>query len=124
MTDQGRITLAEAMGWRWVENQGNAGGGRWYKPDGDYLDFVSAKWRMPFSPFTDANDDYAVLEWMRENLTERVVAEYPGTKWELELESIQDAPSNPFFNSWCQYQVGDYARAALKVIETTEGSDQ
>ena len=51
-----------------------------------------------FDPFTDANDDYAVLEWMRK----------------------QGAATGAFelHNSYkANYFIGDYARAALKVID-------
>lgn len=83
-----RIKLAEAMDWyingnRW-ENK-HLGEERHTCPD----------------PFTDANDDYSVLEWAR-------------TRWD---KSGAD---------WCEfwfdlnhagsYQIGDYARAALKVL--------
>lgn len=49
-------------------------------------------------PFTDANDDYAVLEWVRN--------ERQGTGDICEFESPQ-----------CDYQIGDHARAALKVLQ-------
>ena len=52
-----------------------------------------------FDPFTDANDDYLVLEWMRE--TESVYCAYDEIEHEWSLD----------------YQIGEYARAALKVIE-------
>ena len=53
----------------------------------------------PFDPFTDANDDYAVLEWIRQQHFVTYFTAY------LENEYTQD------------YKIGDYARAALKVIE-------
>lgn len=49
-----------------------------------------------FNPFTDANDDYAVLEWMREN-------------------DKLDSDNFDLHYQW-NYQVGDYARAALKAL--------
>ena len=56
-----------------------------------------------FDPFTDANDDYAVLEWMRNNVDAR--------EWTHVL-------SDDFRGGMmCNYQIGDYARAALKVIK-------
>jgi len=59
------------------------------------------------NPFTDANDDYAVLEWMREQVE-------PGQPY--------GEPSWPFLGALkgdlqIAYRVGDYARAALKVID-------
>jgi len=53
----------------------------------------------PFDPFNDANDDYAVMEWIRKQHFVTYLTAY------LEHEYTQD------------YQIGDYARAALKVIE-------
>ena len=49
-----------------------------------------------FDPFIDANHDYAVLEWMRGQ----------GTKYHFIFK----------FSAW-EYQIGEYARAAIKVIE-------
>ena len=51
-------------------------------------------------PFTDANDDYAVLEWMREN--EMV------PNW----RTIDFLACGSYF-----YEIGDYARAALKAAD-------
>ncbi len=70
MIDQDRIRLAEAMGIHLLD-------------------------RTNFYPFSDANDDYAVLEWMRR---ERKIS----------YRNIGQ--------SYC-YQIGDYARSALKVID-------
>jgi len=88
MSDEDRIKLAEAMG----RNPGM------YAPNFD---------TPIFSPFTDANDDYAVLEWIKNGATwtvgdfsDRVCDEL---RWEC----------------W-EYKVGDFARAALKVLETVE----
>ena len=55
-------------------------------------------------PFTDANDDYAVLEWMREL-------------------GVMDDSRIEYDRAWDklpergEYQIGDYARAALKVLD-------
>jgi len=54
----------------------------------------------PFDPFTDANDDYAVLEWMRNHR-----GKYCGV-----IYNVMDGKS-------VDYKIGDYARAALEVIE-------
>ena len=54
-------------------------------------------WMEDFDPFTDANDDYAVLEWMRENLTIT-------QRYKFLDENVQN------------YRIGDYARAALKAL--------
>lgn len=103
MTDQqARIKLAEAMGWEltatapdgWIGEQPE----EWWLFNGDYHS------HLPFDPFTDANDDYAVLEWMRAK--------------ELNMNKSKYAFE---FYGWLRsaenYQIGDYARAALKVID-------
>ena len=84
-----RIKLAEAMGWtpnrtneKWTDPATGTSGNR-------LLDLPD--------PFTDANDDYAVLEWMRENLTIT-------QRYKFLDENVQN------------YRIGDYARAALKAL--------
>jgi hypothetical protein len=83
-----RIKLAEAMGLDGFEH-------------GDIFYIRQEGFNTPllrFDPFTDANDDYAVLEWMRSILADSRDRELTaGFKW--------------------TYQIGDYARAALKVID-------
>ena len=91
-----RIKLAEAMGWNRAEGRSDnlEWSGMWFSPDGYGP-------RPPPDPFTDANDDYAVLEWMRSDPCKFNNAE-------CETEN----------HGWAwKYQIGDYARAALKVIE-------
>lgn len=53
-----------------------------------------------FNPFTDANDDYAVLEWMRAELDSSLLIE------ELSHSIV--------------YQIGDWATAAVKIIGESE----
>ncbi len=57
-------------------------------------------------PFTDANDDYAVLEWMREKYSEAIVG-----------QALSNDPNDMYCHLQTRYYLGDYARAALKVIE-------
>ena len=52
---------------------------------------------VQFDPFTDANDDYAVLEWMRYN--------------------DPNFPTRTLRGSVYMYEIGDYARAALKALD-------
>ena len=94
-----RIKLAEAMGWmRWEHP--NRTHLAWTHPDTDKL--AALERGLP-DPFTDANDDYSVLTWMRNGdmsdfsdfCDELYVAVGRGKIW--------------------KYQIGDYARAALKV---------
>ena len=97
MSDQGdRIKLAEAMGWRLQQEDGprNHDSRLWLDPDGVGGYFTYA---LP-NPLEDANDDYAVLEWMR---GEGLIG------WH---NALDETPQD-------HYKIGDYARAALKVIE-------
>jgi len=91
-----RIKLAEAMGWKHLdasENPPHLVGPMMKGPKGniEWLECIP-------DPFSDANDDYAVLEWMR--LQKRI------------LEFWVHVP----LSAW-KYKIGDYARAALKVLE-------
>ena len=95
-----RIKLCEAMGWTPLDL--NLIG--WWMPPGakidDHVFIINRKSEEALpDPFTDANDDYAVLEWMRKGLKV------------TEMERMLD------WKSQVVYQIGDYARAALKVIE-------
>ena len=99
-----RIRLAEAMGWTRIRMKHVAMDGQSYPfacpPADQYSDGkVDPTYRQQIpDPFTDANDDYAVLEWMRERGIEA---------WQIVEEC-----------EYCiHYKIGDYARAALKVIE-------
>ncbi len=89
-----RIKLAEAMGWATVME-----GELWSPPD--FTDMALRDY--PPNPFTDANDDYAVLEWAR--------------KKGYTLPTDQRFSINMYLPHISLYQIGDYARAALKVIE-------
>ena len=79
-----RIKLAEAMGPR----------------------YTASRTAINFDPFTDANDDYAVLEWMR--------SKYGSNRLGLALARLQPSRSKDLSKN---YEIGDYARAALKVIK-------
>jgi len=93
-----RIKLAEAMGWvRWEHP--NRTHLAWTHPDIDKL--AALECGLP-DPFTDANDDYAVLEWMR------VEVRREGISWLNGCGLLSLAAHN--------YQIGDYARACLKVL--------
>ena len=97
-----RIKLAEAMGWKLKRKSHRGFGGQpierrvWHNPEG--ITYRGIK--LP-DPFTDANDDYAVLEWMRENHRVEMRRAYNdlGTSYQ-----------------W-NYKIGNNARAALKVID-------
>ena len=93
-----RIKLAEAMGWKPTSSYTNVAGEvdvtRWRTPDGVMGQRIED---LP-DPENDANDDYAVLEWMR------------GAEVNGEFFTVLKSES-----MWA-YEIGDYARAALKVI--------
>ena len=63
-----------------------------------------------FDPFTDANDDYAVLEWVRGDDTQLGCT----NRWEMMMDAIAQAGQEYSID----YKIGDYARAALKVLVT------
>jgi len=97
-----RIKLAEAMGWRWRETLDGP-----KRVEMNYWQEPSGAIHSSFDPFTDANDDYAVLEWMRDGGPDRTVPFFAAMKVH------KDAPALFAFD----YKIGDYARAALKVAE-------
>ena len=59
-----------------------------------------------FNPYENANDDYAVLEWMREQSPIK-------KEGYLQCEYVNELDSAYAY----EYEIGDYARAALKVLE-------
>ena len=96
-TDKDKIRLAEAVGWKLVDGVWHGKGSTWAS--------------LMFDPFTDANDDYAVLEWVRN----QVPTNNNGIKWashDLGWCFYKHLKDNP-----AEYELGDYARAALKILE-------
>ena len=107
-----RIKLAEAMGWKWDEspNQFAPGMGRWWFK-GMCKDWgTKEQLSSYFDPFTDANDDYAVLKFARMAWKPAHTME-SHHKWPTFVANLRTPD---------RYQIGDYARAALAVIETTD----
>ena len=88
-----RIKLAEAMGW----TRSTIGTEYCWRHTGGRVIGMCP------DPFTDANDDYAVLEWMRLPENGPIVSNF---------ESDIEQPGWAF-----RYQIGDYANAALKVLD-------
>ncbi len=85
-----RIKLAEWMGWtKWDH--------KWLSPDHKTITDLP-------NPFTDANDDYAVLELMRAIEAEGLDRDMKHMDFAAQLPDSYD------------YQIGDYAQAALKVL--------
>ena len=98
-----RIKLAEAMGWA---SAGDPDGNVWWSaPPTKYPESYCFDTDELPDPFTDANDDYAVLEWMRNNATWVV-----GDETDKFFDQLE-------WGTW-EYEIGDYARAALKVIQS------
>ena len=99
MTD--RIKLAEAMGWEPTSIYTSASGKRdvtrWRSPSGK----PNREVRHLPDPEHDANDDYTVLEWMREKYDPEIVA--------VAFEHIGCG------HAWA-YEIGIYAEAALAII--------
>lgn len=106
MTDKDRIRLAEAM-FETEENSLVIGKNRelMWLTDAEGKAIVETIRPIP-NPFTDANDDYAVLEWM----LGRVKTSYQYRRVAEELYQINR-------HSVAGYKVGNYAIAALKVID-------
>ena len=102
-----RIKLAEAMGWTRSPNLIDP---QVWHPPGESVD--EAGWWFEYmlpDPFTDANDDYAVLEWI---LSDGSV--WPKVSDELTTVFIDRDEYHELHVT--AYRIGDYARAALKVI--------
>ena len=104
-----RIKLAEAMGWTRIPGKINIAGDNinpplWRDPSGNAPYPASA---LP-NPYSDANDDYAVLEWMRGQDKDT----FTNFAFRCNIHWMDD---------WTLlYQIGDYARAALKVLNEQE----
>ena len=65
---------------------------------------------LNFDPFADANDDYEVLQWMRKKKEDLGVQDFAFI-WGKFAKSLKHA---------CWYEVGDYARAAVLVLDRQE----
>ena len=103
MNDQ--IKLVEARGWR----LGDSSIPMWQCPE-------TLVWHLANElpdPFTDANDDYAVLEWVRKH-------HQLGSSFNSLFREVFRSPkfsSDSCANLSVCYKIGDYARAALKALE-------
>jgi hypothetical protein len=94
-----RIKLAEAMGWTKVKPyRDDIYGLRPGTGASDSL-WLECCLQVP-DPFIDANDDYAVLEWINSHAA----------------FSFREPYWNAMTHRIWSYKVGDYARAALKVL--------
>ncbi len=108
-----KIRLAEAMGWV-LEHDGPIR--LWTAPNG-------AKGILTIDlpdPFTDANDDYAVLEWARKQWKGKTtgLVYKDRNSWHKFKLALTVGPFA--WRNGTGYQIGDYTRAALKVIGETK----
>lgn len=124
MNNEDRIRLAEAMGFEWQStvDQPMNPRGQWLSPFTGWTERLPNKEALPFDPFTDANDDYAVLEWMRpDDWINSVPIKGPEHQawrdfiFELRLNQRKGGRTTSEIGEG--YQIGDYARAALAVID-------
>jgi len=106
-----RIKLAEAMGWEptsiYTSASGHRDVTRWRTPSGVMGQTISD---LP-DPETDANDDYAVLKHMKAKCG--IGSDCPDWQmWDSFAEEVPTAVEDR--------EIGDYARACLKVLEDSE----
>ncbi|KKM21792.1 hypothetical protein LCGC14_1631830 [marine sediment metagenome] len=116
--EQRRIRLAEARGWvkvtenRWVPADCKGKGPLdWDDRDAKYA------FELP-DPENDANDDYAVLESMRK----RPIGDRAAFDFAL-VELVDNRKEITKASIWMVgrgYEIGDYARARLKLLDTDE----
>lgn len=116
--DQDRILLAEAMGYNRIEMDGHTGwlppGCKGPLPDSwDQRDFLTAA-ALP-DPLTDANDDYAVLEWARNSWLTRNPPLPDQPEWDQFCDALWETPT--LYGSLLFYRIGDYAKAAISVLQ-------
>lgn len=106
MNDQDYIKLlAEAMGWIFEPSTYTPENGYWNSPCEHLSHYCKIGDVPPFYPFTDANDDYAVLEWMRRG-------DGDAETYRLFKDAFDDDYVDGY-GRWWLYEIGDYARAAL-----------
>ena len=106
--NEARIKLAEAMGWKPSHEPHEQ---IWIGPDtkaGDYGNYFNYD-QLP-DPETDANDDYSVLKWLRSDESSPMM---PVVAMKLAEVARDRGDTNALHN----YQRGDYARTACKVLE-------
>jgi len=102
MNNDMRIAAAEFVGWRSERVEGNAA---WLSPQGKRFPVGSIVLENPFDPFTDANDDYAVLVKMRAQRKTNV------KMWRKFQHQLSVSGLVPISGLKENYQIGDYARA-------------
>ncbi len=116
-----RILVAEAMGWTHIRNKYIAMEEKSYPfgcpPASEYSDGKvdkRIKEQIP-DPEHDANDDYACLEWARNQGDEFYSAFCRVVRWTW-LHRGGDKVQ-VLFAVFCEYKTGDYFRAAVTVLK-------
>lgn len=136
--NRARAKLAEGMGWQYIEPFGTkcgdfgklpAGGGYWEKPSGQKLAGIGLKNpRTPaWNPFTDANDERAVFRhMMQQGFSTR--QKYWRALRHIINERTDKLTQGGIEAAWPDaimfLEDGDWALAALRVIQTVEDSDR
>ena len=107
---QARIKLATAQGWKRIpDDELDASTYPYY-----WIDGKGAYQKDVPDPYTDANDDYRVLEWARNEWLDIMGA---APEWAVFVNALLQGVDTAMSKSWTSYRIGDYARAALKVID-------
>ena len=106
---ESRIKLAEAMGYKQDDKWA-----AWILQVSDKEREIVRDPDLLPDPFTDANDDYAVLEWMQVTFnTHEYLMGHQGDRW---VDFIAALDGSGDEGHACCYKIGDYARAAFQVI--------
>jgi len=123
---EARRELARAMGWTHglgdyrIYSLGSSDKRKlltpgWTNPEGRfYADYDRQEERILPNPFASVTHDYAVLEWMRETYIDIMGS---AKEWKYFEAALLACRSQGCETSWTSYQIGDYARAACKVLE-------
>ena len=110
MNEKDRIRLAETMGICPNDHEDVCLDSTWNEFDKCVDCGVRVEDGHTFDPEHDANDDYAVLEWMRNKKEDLSDPAWGGSFGKFAK----------LLKSSCWYEIGDYARAALKVLAEAE----
>ncbi len=69
---------------------------------------------QPFTPLTDANDDCAVLEWIRDD------SGFDDEAYAFAMLTVIEEQGGDTGHSFPMYRIGNYARAALMLLGSVE----
>lgn len=102
---EARVWAAELIGWRREAMRKIKPLFYWVSPEGKSDIIVSGDPPCPFSPETDANDDYAILKWAQNNMSIEKGKVSGASQWDGYCWELEDSKYN--------YDLGDYFRALL-----------